>query len=118
MYLNLQYSESLYLGNSINQAKLSKIKNKLERKPLFAGVYLLTISKNQHDQLDIIKSVYLNQQYFVNNTTCVVGITKYYDEAIAIVEKIVLECLKSRGDCKLKEYLYSLNSNTCGMHKD
>lgn len=105
MRLNLQYSPKLYLGESIMEEKLEKIKEKLETKPLLSSVFVLTISKNASDQLEIYSARQLVQHYYQENPPCVIGLAADYEEALALVEQIVKECLDSRGDCKLKEYL-------------
>ena len=95
----------LYLGDSINEKKLDKIIKRLKNKPLFSGVYLIAISRNASDQLDIFDAKQLVQSYYKNNPPYVVGIAGSHEEAVELVERIVRECLVSRGDCALKEYL-------------
>jgi len=105
MSLGLIYHPALYLGESISGKKLDKIKKKLENKPLLSGVYLVTLSRNASDQLEIYHAGQLAQSYYQKNPPCVVGIAGSRDEALALVKRIVGECLRARGDCKLKEYL-------------
>lgn len=100
----IYYSE-LYLGESINAKKLDKIKKKLERKPLFANVHLITLAHNPSDQLEIFDSKQLVQRYYEGYIPYVIGIAADYEEAVALLEQIVKECLQERGDCNLKEYL-------------
>lgn len=105
MAIQLNFHRNLYLGESINEKKLDKIKKKLENKPLFSGVFVITISGNPSDQLDIYDARQLARKYYEKNPLYVVGIAGNYDEALKTVEQIVQECLKKRGDCALKEYL-------------
>lgn len=105
MSISLTYRPDLYLGDSINEDKLDKIIKKLERKPLFSGVFLITVSRNASDQLDIFEAKQLVQSYYKKNPPYVVGIAGSHDEAVELVERLVQECLKARGDCALKEYL-------------
>lgn len=99
------YRPKLYLGDSINEKKLDKIMKKVKNKPLFSGVYLIAISRNASDQLDIFDAKQLVQSYYKKNSPYVVGIAGNHEEAVELVERIVRECLESRGDCALKEYL-------------
>lgn len=99
------YHSKLYLSEGITEEKLDKIKKKLENKPLLSSVFLVAISANQSDQLDIFDARQLVQPYYRKNPPYVIGITKSREEAISIVEEIVQECLRERGDCALKEYL-------------
>lgn len=101
----LVYHPRLYLGESIKGKNLDKIKKKLEKKPLFSSVFLVTLSRNASDQLELYVSKELGRSYYKNNPPCIVGIAGDREEAIGLVEKIVRECLQARGDCALKEYL-------------
>ena len=85
--------------------KLDKIKKKLENKPLFSGVFLVTLSRNSSDQLEIYDAKQLVQSYYKKNPPYVVGLAGNYDEAVALVMQMTEECLRNRGDCRLKEYL-------------
>ena len=105
MAIMLEYHPKLYLGDSINEKKLDKIKKKLESKPLTTGVFLITMSQNSYDQLDIFSARFLVQRYYMKNPPYVVGIAGSHEEAVAMVEQLVQECLNVRGDCALKEYL-------------
>lgn len=105
MSISLIYHPKLYLGDSINEKKLDKIRKKLENKPLFSGVFLITVSRNASDQLDIFDARQLIQTYYKKHSLYVVGIAGSREEAVELVERLVQDCLKTRGDCALKEYL-------------
>lgn len=99
------YHPKLYLGESIKGKKLEKIKKKLEKEPLFSGVFLVALSRNPFDQLEVYAASELAWSYYRKNPPFIVGIAGSREEAIVLVEKIVKECLEARGDCALKEYL-------------
>ena len=101
----VRYHSRLYLSEGITEKKLDKIKKKLEKKPLFSGAFLIAVSANPSDQLEIFDARQLVQSYYEKNPPYVVGITESRGEAIALIEQIVQECLRERGDCALKEYL-------------
>lgn len=101
----LQYHPKLYLGESISESKLDKIKKQLKKQPLLSNVYLITVSRNPVDQLDIFSAKQLVQNYYSKYPVYVIGIASNYEEALAVIENIVQECLGARGDCALKEYL-------------
>lgn len=101
----LEYHHRLYLGESISDSKLDKIKKTLENHPLRSNVFLITISRNSCDQLEIFSARQLVQNYYHKYPVYVIGIASDYEEAVAMIEKIVQECLRVRGDCALKEYL-------------
>ncbi len=101
----VRYHSKLYLSEGITGKKLDKIKKKLEKKPLLSGVFLIAVSVNPSDQLDIFEARLLAQSYFEKNPPYVIGIAENRQEAVLLVEQIVQECLRERGDCALKEYL-------------
>lgn len=101
----LNYHHKLYLGDSITEAKLDKLKKRLEKKPLLCNAYLITVSRNPSDQLEILPAQQLAQNYYTNYPVYVIGIASDYKEAVALIEQIVQECLQARGDCALKEYI-------------
>lgn len=104
MALSLQFHPQLYLGESINTKKLDKIMKKLREKPLLAGVYVVALSKNPSDQLELYDAKQLVQGYYQSNPPYIVGLAKDSQEGISLIEQIVSDCLKERGDCALKEY--------------
>lgn len=105
MASKLDYHHKLYIGESISSGELDKIKKKLQKKPLFCDVFLIAVCRNPHDQLEIFAARELVQKYYITHPVYVVGIAKSHGEAVELVEQIVQECLKARGDCALKEYL-------------
>lgn len=105
MSVALTYHPKLYLGDSIREKKLGKLIKKLEKKPFFSGVFLIAVSRNASDQLEILDARQLVQSYYQSHSLYVVGIAGNRDEAVELVERLAQECLKERGDCALKEYL-------------
>lgn len=105
MSTNITFSSHLYVGESMSDRKLDKIKTKLLKKPISCGAYVITLSKNVHDQLDIIQTRQLAQRFYQNYELRVVGIASNRDEAVELVEKMLQNCIKERGDCRVKEYL-------------
>ena len=89
----------------MKRKKLDKIKRKLEKKPRFSSVFLVVLSRNAHEQLEIYSAKQLRWKYYTKYPPCVVGIAANQPEALLLVERIVKDCLKERGDCALKEYL-------------
>ena len=105
MALEIAYHPQLYLGESIKSKNLDKIKKRLEKTPRFSRVFLIAISRNAHDQLEIYHAKQLDWSYYAKYPPYVVGIAGNQREAYALVTAIVEECLSLRGDCELKEYL-------------
>ena len=77
----------------------------LKYHPRLYLVFLITLSRNPSDQLEIYDAKQLVQSYYKKNPPYVVGLSGNYEEAVALVARMTEECLNSRGDCCLKEYL-------------
>lgn len=105
MRSRLIFSSRLYLGEGIERKKLGKIKHDLLYKPLCARVYILTFAHNPNDQLEFFDGRQIAQVHYRTHPLKVLGIARDYGDALQLVAKITEECLKDRGDCRLKEYL-------------
>ncbi len=99
----MEFYPRLYVGKSVKN--LNKIKAKLKKHSKLLDVYVITLSKNEFDQLEIHKAGYLSQKYYRMNPPYVIGIASDYDEAVDIVQQIAGEAFAAQGNCKLKEYL-------------
>lgn len=102
---NIKFYEQLYLSENIERETLYQLKRTLNDEPIKANVFVITISSNEHDQLDIYHSKYLIQRFYRKHPPYVIGIAKKHDDAVAMVEQIVQECITKRGDVDLKAYL-------------
>jgi len=105
MSKKLTFSANLYLSDSMYSQKMDKLKKRLVERPILTKVFLLTISTNPNEQLDIIESKYLSFPYYNEHPLYVVGLAGSHGEAVALVEKIVQDCLDKRGDVNLKTFL-------------
>lgn len=105
MEIKLRFHPYLYLGESISERKVDKIKRKLQHNPLLVNAYLLVRAQNPNDQLEIFDAKQLVWRYYRENPPYVIGIAMHYDEAVQLVEQIAADCMRERGDCSLKEYL-------------
>lgn len=102
----MKFIEHLYVSNSIKNA--DKVISKLKRNVGQIMVYIISISNNSSDQLDIYHCSVMQQKVFHKDKNfTIVAITQTHEEAVDYVKCLVEDCLKVRGDCKLKEYLLS-----------
>lgn len=93
----------LYIGESVNNP--DKLIHKLQKHARFLEAYVITLARNDSDQLEIHKAGYLSQKYYRENPPYVIGIAGNYEEAVGLVEQIAKEAFAAQGDCRLKEYL-------------
>lgn len=105
MAVKFKFHQKLYLSESMEEKNLGKIKRKLRTRLLFADVYLIVPAGNPLDQLDILDARQLVQSHYKGKTFLVVGLASDYTEALQVIERMVQDCLRERGDCKLREYL-------------
>lgn len=101
----LDFSPNLYLGIGIDQSSLEKLKKRLRKKPFVTNVYLIVLSENDSDQLDIISSKLIAQPVYGEHRLHVAGLARNMGEAYDLITKIAEDCLKERDDCALKEFL-------------
>lgn len=102
----MKFIDNLYVSKSIKNA--DKVISKLKRNVGQIMVYIISISENPTDQLDIYHCSIMQQKYFHKDKNfTIVAITKTHEEAVEFVKYVVEDCLKVRGDCNLKEYLLS-----------
>jgi len=99
------FSSNLYVDESINPRKLEKIKQKINKKPLLTKVYLVTLSDNVSDLLNIFEARQLVFPYYLDHAVRVVGIFATYDAAVEWIVGITSLCKDERDDYDLKEYL-------------
>lgn len=93
----------LYVGESVKNP--NKLIHKLQKHAKRIDAYVITLSKNPYDQLEIYKAGYLSQKYYRENPPYIIGIAAHYEEAVEIITRIAEETVAARGDCRLKEYL-------------
>ena len=99
----MEWYPRLYVGKTVNNP--NKLIHKLKKHTKKADAYVITLSKNPYDQLEIMESGYLAQKYYKENPPYIIGIANHYDEAVDIVKQIAEEAFVAQGNCCLKEYL-------------
>lgn len=97
------YSE-LYIGEGA-KPRAKKIIRKLKRNAGQTDIYLITLAANGQDMLDIIHSAYLKQPAVRRNLPMIVGISKGYDEAVGLVQQMLMETYEQTGGFRIPEYL-------------
>ena len=105
MLRNVTFSKKLYISDSMNIQKLDKLKKSILEKPVLTKVFLITISTNQGEQLDIIESYYLAFPFYRDYPLHIVGLAGSNKEAVGLIEKIVQDCLDTRKDVDLRTFL-------------
>ena len=93
----------LYVGKTVNNP--DKLIHKLTKHKKKVDAFVITLSKNPYDQLEIYQADCLSQKYYKKNPPYIIGIASNYEEALEIITCIASDSVQTRGDCRLKEYL-------------
>jgi hypothetical protein len=93
---------------SINKKEIIR---KLEENEWQLEVYVITLSNNPHNQLEIYNSAILLQKSVDKKDILVVGITKGYNEALELVEKIMKEVYDNTKETDIKAYILKNQQN-------
>ena len=104
--VQVNFTSSLYLSDKITEKKLPGIRKKISGGK---GSYkLILISEKEDENFDIVSPSNLKSRIWEDKIPTVCGIAGDEDEAFELVIRITEDCLKMRGDLKLKEYICSL----------
>ena len=99
----MRYYKHLYLAEGIK--KKEKIIRKLEEKKLQMNIHVITLARNEKNQLEIYNSMVLRQPDFPYDDFFVVGIAKGYEDAVEMVEEIAQEVYNKTRGADIRSYI-------------
>jgi len=99
----MRYYKHLYLAEGIK--KKDKIIQKLEEKKLQMNIHVITLARNEKNQLEIYHSMVLLQPYFPYDDLFVVGLAKGYEDAVEMVEEIAQEVYNKTKGADIRSYI-------------
>ena len=99
------YSDKLYLSESINEKKLNKIKRNISQGRGRFDLYILSLSNNEHNQLDIFHNAMFKQKLYRMFDIRIVGLASSYEESLIVMQKILEDSLSETGKADMKSYL-------------
>ncbi len=97
------WDSQYYAGESI-AAKKEKIKWKILHRAGLIDVYVIALSSNPKNLLDIIPSWELNQKCYPKEGMVVVGIDKGYENAMELAGRIVMDVYRDTGGFNVRDY--------------
>lgn len=97
------FHKKLYVDEEISKHKRKTIKN-LKHGKLMLGVYVITLSINPQDELDIVPSYVLMQKVYKDMELLVVGIASDRDNALKLLNTMTMDCLNETGNVSLRQY--------------
>ena len=95
----MRYYKHLYLAEGLK--KKEKIIRKLEEKKL----HVITLARNEKNQLEIYNSMVFLQPDFPYDDFLVVGLAKGYEDAVEMVEEIVWEVYNKTKGADIRSYI-------------
>lgn len=96
--------KDLYVGYNLLERKREVIRKVKKGKAQF-NVYVITLSQNDHDLLEIYPSNVLIQKYYKNSDLVVVGIAYGKEEAMDMLKLLFDDCMADTGGVQVKEYI-------------
>jgi hypothetical protein len=99
----MRYYKHLYLADGIK--KKEKIIRKLEEKKLQMNIHIITLARNEKNQLEIYNSMILLQPDFPHDDFFVVGLAKGYEDAVEMVEEIAREVYNKTKGADIRSYI-------------
>nr|WP_289046168.1 hypothetical protein [uncultured Blautia sp.] len=98
----LKWREDYYVGEGIKDAE--KTKKRIDAGKVALGVYLVTLSENPGNLLEIIPSYMLIQKSYYAKCPKIIGMAKGKDEATDLAVDIVKNIYGETGAFQVKEY--------------
>lgn len=98
----MKWYKDLYVGEKAKKQKY-KIISRITRKKTQVGVYVITLPLNDDNILDIYPSYILNQKYYRRADMKIIGIACGYDEALGLMQSIVMDCYYITKQFKIRE---------------
>ena len=99
-----RWSDELYIAESV-QGRTEEIRQHLRSGNHSDNAYLITLSTNPKNQLDIIHTLYLRESWIARSLPLIVGIAGNRKEALGIVQQILEDTVRDRRDADMRTYL-------------
>ena len=94
----LKWQENFLAGESVKDPE------KIKKKPVL-GIYLLTLSENPVNLMDIIPAAMLIQKSFYGICPKIIGMAKGKEEALEMVRSLIDEMYRETGTFATAEYI-------------
>ena len=97
------FYRDFYAGESIARKK-EKVKWKIIHRAGQVDVYVITLSSNPENLMDIIPSWQLMQKYYRSQDMLVIGVDRGYENAMELAGRIVSDVFQKTGNLNIREY--------------
>ena len=100
---DMDWYQEFYAGESI-AGKKEKVKQKILRNAGMVNIYVITLSSNPENLLDIIPSWELMQNCYPKSELLVVGVDRGYENAIELASVIIMDVYQETGTFQIRDY--------------
>lgn len=97
------FYRDFYAGESIARKK-EKVKWKILHRAGQVDVYVITLSSNPENLMDIIPSWQLMQKYYRSQDMLVIGVDRGYENAMELAGRIVMDVYGKTGGFHVRDY--------------
>ena len=97
--------DDLFVGESTRPRRQKRIIRKVKKRSIFNAAYLLTLSANPQDLIDIIHTQVVRQRYYPKKGLVVIGLAGNYEEALQLAAEILVSLYTVQGNFGLREFL-------------
>lgn len=104
--------DDLFVGKSITPRKRKRIIRKIKRRSIFNAAYLLTLSTNPDNLIDIIDVKVIRQRYYPKKELFIIGLAGNYEEALMLAGEIVSGIYTAQGNFRVREFFKKNKSHT------
>ncbi len=106
----IKWYPQLYLDQKAEK-KIKKLKEKIENGKVSMNLYCVCIASNKENILDIMNVNELLFRHYARIPVYIVGLAYSKENALQLVERIVLDIYNNTDDFNAREYFYSFLNN-------
>lgn len=99
----MRWASNLYTTPKTKK-HLPTIMKRLRKRRLQPDLWLITLSSNEDNLLDMFQSIYYMQPLFTRMNPDIVGIAENEDEARELVRKILEDVYRQQGNFNVRTY--------------
>lgn len=103
----MKWYQDLYVSDDLKNKK-AETKIDIERGNPVHGIFLITLSGHEHNQMEILPAGNLKFWYVREECPLVIGLAKGKKNARNLVLTIVEDIYQKTGDCNIKQYFASI----------
>ena len=108
------WSRDLRKSKHLADEQIRRIQRALDKGKTADPAYLITLSSNENNQLDIISTLYLRQDSVTGRLPLVVGVARDKKDAVGMVRDILEETIRATGLPDMRSYLLARSRSSDG----